>query len=105
MEYVKLENEDGSVICVEIKSQQQRERNGAANKNDHVYKAETFMDTVSGFAKSIAGKLRECKASSVEVEFGLNFDINTGNVLSVIISGSTSASMVVKLTWEEADNK
>lgn len=107
MEYVKLETNTGEIICLEIFPSQQesgREQQVASrnkNKDVPIYQAESFFRTVTGFARGISEKLRECKASEIEIEFGLSFNVDTGEILSVIVNSSTSASMKVKLTWKE----
>lgn len=107
MEYVKLETKTGDTICLEILPSQQesgREQRVASrskNKDIPTYQAESFFRTVTGFAHGISEKLRECKASEIEIEFGLSFNVDTGEILSVIVNSSTSASMKVTLTWKE----
>ncbi len=107
MEYVKLEMKTGEIIYLEIFPSQQesgRERQVASrskNKTIPTYQAESFFKTVTGFAHGISEKLRECKASEIEIEFGLSFNVDTGEILSVIVNSSTGASMKVKLTWKE----
>lgn len=105
MEYIKLENNNGEAIFFEIKENNNgREQRVALHreKDSHfTFKVEEFLDSVASFAHEVGGKLHECKASEVEVEFGVNVDINTGGALSVIIGSSASASMKVKLMWKE----
>ncbi len=111
MEYVKLQTETGEIICFEIHSKAQeasREQQVASHrkiKESLVYKAESFFDTISGFANGMCKKLRECNASEIEIEFGLSLDVSTGEVLSVVVNGSTNATMTVKLTWKEDEKE
>lgn len=107
MEYVRLETETGEIICFETPSptQESRREQPVASrriiKNFPTYRAEAFFNTVCGFANSMCEKLRECKATEIEIEFGLSLDVSTGEVLSVVVNSSTNATIKVKLIWKE----
>lgn len=107
MEYIKLEMESGEIIGLELPTDRiitGKEQKVAARRNNEsslFYRAEPFLDTIASFAQNIGRKLRECKASEIEIEFGVGFDVNTGEILSVIVNGSTKSSLNVKLKWKE----
>lgn len=109
MEYVKLENGEDEVIYFEITpTKLNKEQKVALRQNadsDYTYNMEDFLNPIASFIHNIGEKLSDCKPSEVEVEFGLNVDVNSGGVLKVIVSSSISASMKVKLTWKEDKEK
>ncbi|WP_162794953.1 CU044_2847 family protein [Nonomuraea lactucae] len=56
---------------------------------------------LSGLAEMVRDAARKAAPSSVELEFGLNFTVEDGKLLGLIINGSTEASMTVKLSWDK----
>ncbi len=107
IKYVITQMENGENVGIEIvTSNHSRETEISANRNKHddrTYSTQKIMNILSQFAQDLSSKLKKSRASKVEVEFGINFDINTGNVLSLIVSESTEATMKVKLIWENHD--
>lgn len=107
IKYVMAQMENGENVGIEIITpNRSREteisgyRDKRSNKN---FSTPKIMNILSQFAQDLCSKLKKSHASKVEVEFGINFDINTGDVLSLIISESTEATMKVKLIWENND--
>jgi len=59
-----------------------------------------FAEAVSGVAESVRASLTKARPDTVEVEFGLDIDMATGHVVSLITEAHAAASMKVKLGWD-----
>lgn len=58
-----------------------------------------FTETVGGIAHSVRKSLAKSRPDHVEVEFGLEIDASTGQVISLVASAHAKASIKVKMGW------
>jgi NTP-dependent ternary system trypsin peptidase co-occuring protein len=61
-----------------------------------------FAEAIGGIAESVQASLKKARPDTVEVEFGLDIDVATGQVVSLITEAHAAASMKVKLGWDLA---
>jgi len=61
-----------------------------------------FAEAIGGVAESVQASLKKARPDTVEVEFGLDIDVATGQVVSLITEAHATASMKVKLGWDLA---
>lgn len=104
-DYIMSENKNGEYIGIELLSANDNgEELVYGSKDNRISNSlDNALDIVLDFMSTINNKLTESGTKKAEVEFGINFDISTGSILSPIISQSTEATIKVKLSWENCN--
>lgn len=64
-----------------------------------------FTEAIGGIAESVWTSLKTMRPDTVEIEFGLDIDVSTGQVVSLIADAHASSSIKVKLGWDKRDGK
>jgi hypothetical protein len=59
-------------------------------------------DTIAAIAAELAEAWKEVKPSEATVEFGLSLTAKTGKLTGLVVQGDGSASLKVKLTWQDS---
>lgn len=72
-----------------------------AETEDGIHRLTGFTEAIGGIAESVWASLKTTMhPDTVEIEFGLDIDAATGQVVSLIADVHASSSIKVKLGWE-----
>ena len=61
--------------------------------------ADQFRSTVHGVSQSLRAALEDLVPDQVEVEFGLEFEVKSGKIASMVAEAGAKAAVKVNLTW------
>jgi len=64
-----------------------------------VFDMERVGHAIEGVGDLIAGALAKIKPSKTVVEFGFNFDVESGKVTAMFVNGKASADLKITLEW------
>lgn len=77
------------------------ERDVAARQ--HLFSAEDFdaiIQTIEGFADRLHTALSNAKPNRAAVEFGIEIGAESGKLTALIVKGSGSANLTIRLEWD-----
>lgn len=60
-------------------------------------------DAITGIAESIKGAIDAVKPTKANVEFGVEFGYEAGQLTAVIVKGSGKANLKISLEWTKGD--
>ncbi len=68
---------------------------------DDVISFEGVRDTVSAIARQLTKAWEEAKPQEATVEFDLGLTVKSGKLTGLLVDGSGSAALKVKLVWRD----
>lgn len=57
------------------------------------------VETIEEISSAIAKAIEKVKPHKASVEFGLEIGVESGKITSILMQGSTSANIKIKLEW------
>jgi len=96
---VTAELGDGVIIHVEAR------RAGDSEEDVGIGKALAFdgvIDSIEANSRSMTAALAKAKPDKATVEFGLDIAVEAGQLTSLLVKGSGTATLTVTLEWETA---
>jgi hypothetical protein len=91
--------EDGPVVMVALAHDASPERDVAIGR---LLSFDGLTRSIGAVAESMTQALRAAKPSEAEVEFGVDIGVEAGELTSLIVKGTGTATLRVKLTWRDA---
>ena len=62
--------------------------------------------SIAAIANSVTGALRQVRPDEAEVEFGVDIGVESGQLTSLLVKGTASATLKVRLLWtKESSDK
>ena len=99
-ETIKIALKDGSFIRAEVASFGDNEDVGLAGVS-----FEGVGKSLKAIAEEIGEVLADIKPSRASVEFGLEIGMESGQLISVLVKGTGSATLKVTLDWDSRSQK
>lgn len=65
--------------------------------------ADSVFAAIIEFAKSVKSQFAKMSASKASIEFGLQFSVESGKVISIITKGTASCNIKVTLEWNQGE--
>jgi hypothetical protein len=90
---IPLELSDGTIVRVEASLS--GEQKIAFQKRP--FKEAT--DAIKAIAKELSGVLQEVKPDKATIKFGLDLAIESGQITTLIVKGSSKANLEITLEW------
>lgn len=59
-----------------------------------------LTDAVKDISTAIMQAIETVKPTSAEIEFGIDAAVEAGNLTALLVKGSGTANLKIKLTWE-----
>jgi hypothetical protein len=97
---VTTELGNGRVMFIEVR------RDANPQVDVSVLERLPFSDVVQSIdviASSVLGALQRAKPQRASVEFGIDVGVESGQLTGMLVKGSGSASLTVRLEWESPD--
>ena len=88
--------DDGPVVMITLAEELSPEHDVAISR---VLSFNGFADSVGAIASSITQALHSAKPDEAQVDFGVDIGIEAGQLTSLIVQGSGTATMHIKLIW------
>jgi len=88
--------EDGPVVMIALAVEASPERDVGIGR---VLSFDGLVNSVGAIAESMTRALRAAKPDEAEVEFGIDVGVEAGELTSLIVKGSGTATLRVKLIW------
>jgi hypothetical protein len=60
-----------------------------------------ITNVIEGIAKSLVATLQKAHPRKASVEFGLEFAVESGKLITVVVKGSSTANLKITLEWGE----
>lgn len=101
-EIMKLRLPDGQEIWARVSGPSGARDIGFRDAADHAKAlvVEDFSRLVDATVDNLRGSLERYEADEASVDFGIEFTVRSGKVLSVLATAGTTASVTVHLTWK-----
>lgn len=88
--------ENGPLVMIALADGSSPERDvGIA----HVLSFDRLVNSIGAIAESMTRALRTAKPDEAEVEFGVDVGVEAGELTSLIVKGSGTATLRIKLAW------
>lgn len=78
---------------------------GINNHNILKLSAEQLFSSIVAFSNIAEDKMQGTNASEIELEFGVVCSVDSGKMISMIISSSLDATIKVKVRWDKDKNR
>jgi Trypsin-co-occurring domain 1 len=91
--------ENGPVVMIAVAGETSPERDVAIGR---VLSFDGLTKSIGAVAESMTHALRAAKPSEAEVEFGVDVGIEPGELTALIVKGTGTATLRIKLTWRDA---
>lgn len=93
---VSIEGENGSHILLTLSGSQ-----GEEDISGISYPIKALRDSITGVSKSILSDVASVGADEFQIEFGIDFCLESGQLTSLIAKGKGAATINVTLTWKK----
>ena len=90
--------QNGPIIQVEVVSPVDRERDVSAL--DKVLPFDGIVNSVAAVASAMTEALRRASPEEAEVQFGVDIGVESGNLTSLLVKGTGTATLSVRLLWK-----
>jgi hypothetical protein len=90
--------DQGEIIHIEVNGPVDRERDVSAL--DRVLRFDGIVNSVAAVAGAMTEALRRAKPEEAEVQFGVDIGVEAGELTSLLVKGSGSATLTVRLLWK-----
>ncbi len=91
--------ENGPLIMIALAEEASPERDVGITR---VLSFDGLVDSIGAIAESMTRALRAAKPDEAEVEFGVDVGVEAGELTSLIVKGSGTATLRIKLAWHGA---
>lgn len=95
-EIVKVELEDGKVICLAVNNQ-----GGEQDVSGIQQKFKQVADDIESFSNVMLNSIKKIKPQKATVEFGLEFTLESGKLVALIADGSFKSNIKITLEWSD----
>ncbi|MBT9314648.1 CU044_2847 family protein [Leptothoe spongobia] len=99
---VPVELEDGSVMYVKVEANGPARRDVAGGRG--LGPRQTFgavTSSIEGIVKAIAKPINAAKPSKASVTFGVEVEVQEGQLIAALAKGSATTSLEITLEWEK----
>lgn len=90
--------EQGTIIQIEVTGPVEREKDVSAL--ERVLPFDGIVDSVAAVASAMTEALRRAKPEEAEVQFGVDIGVESGKLTSLLVKGSGTATLTVRLLWK-----
>lgn len=100
---VDVKFKDGTVMLVEVTAAPQlrgQELSGGIEERLSA-NLDSISKTIKNIAEEVHSAISAVSPKTVEVEFGLDINAETGALLGQLVKGGGKASLKIKLVWEK----
>jgi len=92
---VRVPLENGTVIYIETEDASGEEKVGIF----HPTSFKEVTDAIEGIADALVATFKKVKPSGASVEFGIDVGIESGHLTTLLVKGTTNATLKITLTW------
>ncbi len=89
---------DGPVIQLQLAGPVDRERDVSALGT--VLRFDDIVESVSAVASAMTEALKQARPEEAEIQFGVDIGVESGKLTSLLVKGSGTATLTVRLLWK-----
>lgn len=94
----RIGGEGGPIIQVQVAGPVEREKDVSALSE--ILPFDGIVDSVAAVASAMTEALRRAQPEEAEIQFGIDVGVESGKLTSLLVKGSGTATLTVRLLWK-----
>lgn len=95
-EFIPLQLGNGKLVKIEASM-----LGGEENVSFKPFEIQSITDTIEGIAEAVLASLERAKPDKVAVELGLEVGVESGQLITLWVKGSSKANLKIILQWDK----